>query len=59
MTTAKDDALLKAADLTARQLEQAIEIVEGKLGAERAQEEGALIGLVLAALVENYRHRTQ
>ena len=37
MATKKDEAMLRAADLTARQLQQAPEIVEGKLGAERAQ----------------------
>ena len=58
MATATDDALLKAADLTARQLQQALEIVEGKLGSERAQSDGALVGSVLVALVTNYRHRT-
>ena len=58
-TTSMDEALLRAADLTARQLQQALEIVEGKLGPERAQENGALVGAVLQAIVENYRHRTQ
>jgi len=37
VATKKDEAMLRAADLTARQLQQAPEIVEGKLGAERAQ----------------------
>ena len=58
MASATDDALLKAADLTARQLQQALEIVEGKLGSERAQSDGALVGAVLVALVTNYQHRT-
>ena len=39
-TTAKDEALLKAADLTAKQLQQAIEIVEGRVGNDRAQTDG-------------------
>ena len=58
-TTSMDEALLRAADLTARQLQQALEIVEAKLGPERLQENGALVGSVLQAIVENYRHRTQ
>ena len=58
-TSSKDEALLRAADLTARQLQQALEIVEEKLGHPRSQENGALVGSVLLAIVENYRHRTQ
>jgi hypothetical protein len=58
-TTAKDDALLKAADLTARQLQQAIEIVESNVGKERAESDGALIGAVLEVLATNYRHATR
>jgi hypothetical protein len=58
-TTAKDDALLKAADLTAKQLQQAIEIVEGNLGKERAESDGALVGAVLDVLATNYRHQTR
>ena len=46
-TTAKDDALLKAADLTAKQLQHALEIVESKVGRERAHLDGALVGAVL------------
>ena len=53
-----EKSLLKAAELTARQLQAAIDIVEGKLGADRAQTDGALLGAVLMALVENYRERT-
>ena len=58
-TTAKDEALLKAADLTAKQLQQAIEIVEGKAGKERAESDGALVGAVLEVLATNYRHATR
>ena len=58
-TTPKDEALLKAADLTARQLQQAIEIVEGKVGKERAESDGALVGAVLEVLATNYRHATR
>lgn len=58
-TTAKEEALLKAANLTARQLQHAIDIVEAKLGPERAQQSGSLVGSVLLAIAHNYRHRTQ
>lgn len=49
--------MLEAADLTARQLQQALEIAEGKLGAERAQQGGPLIGAVLMTLAANYRQK--
>jgi DNA polymerase III alpha subunit len=52
-TTAKDEALIKAADLTAKQLQQAIDIVEGKVGKERAESDGALVGAVLDVLAMN------
>jgi len=58
-TTAKDDALLKAADLTAKQLQHALEIVESKVGRERAHLDGALVGAVLGVLATNYRHATR
>ena len=54
-STSKDEELRKAADLTARQLQQAIEIVEGKVGADRAEQAWPLVGSVLIALAENYR----
>ena len=57
MAASKDDAMVQAADLTVRQLQQAIDIVEGKLGTERPQADGALLGAVLVVLAENYRQR--
>ncbi|MGZ5276356.1 MAG: hypothetical protein ACXWCU_10585 [Caldimonas sp.] len=51
--------MTKAAELTARQLQQAIDVVAGKLGADRAQQDGALVGAVLAALADNYREKTK
>ena len=38
--------------MTAKQLQQAIEIIEGKAGKERAESDGALVGAVL----ERARH---
>ena len=58
-STSKDEELRKAADLTARQLQQAMEIVEGKVGKERAESDGALVGAVLEVLATNYRHATR
>ena len=58
-STSKDEELRKAADLTARQLQQAIEIAEGKVGKERAESDGALVGAVLEVLATNYRHATR
>ena len=49
--------MLKAADLTAKQLQHAIDVVEGKLGADRAKEAGALVGAVLPTLADNYSRR--
>ena len=43
--------------LTAKQLQQAIDMVEGKLGAERSQDASASVGAVLLTLAENYRQR--
>ena len=58
-STSKDEELRKAADLTARQLQQAIDIVEGKVGKERAESDGSLVGAVLEVLATNYRHATR
>jgi len=58
-STSKDEELRKAADLTARQLQQAIDIVEGKVGKERAESDGSLLGAVLEVLATNYRHATR
>jgi hypothetical protein len=57
--TSQDEALIKAAELTAKQLQQALEIVEGKIGKERAESDGALVGAVLEVLATNYRHATR
>ena len=57
MAMKKDEAMLKAADLTAKQLQYAIDVVEGKLGADRAKEAGALVGAVLPTLADNYSRR--
>ena len=59
MAASKDEELRKAADLTARQLQQAIEITEGKVGKERADTDGALVGAVLDVLATNYRLATR
>jgi hypothetical protein len=59
MAASKDDELRTAADLTARQLQQAIEIAEGKVGKERAENDGALVGAVLEVLATNYRLATR
>jgi hypothetical protein len=58
-STSKDEELRKAADLTAKQLQQALEIVEGKVGKERTESDGALVGAVLDVLATNYRHATR
>ena len=54
-TTTNDEALRRASDLTARQLQQALEIAEGKVGRERAASDGVLVGAVLEVLATNYR----
>jgi hypothetical protein len=54
-----DQYLANAANLTAEQLKQAIEIVESRLGVERAQRDGALVGAVLAVLADNFRQKTR
>jgi hypothetical protein len=58
-TTSKDQALRKAANLTAKQLEQALEIVEGNVGKERTERDGALVGAVLGVLATHYRRATR
>lgn len=54
-----DQYMKNAEDFTALQLQQAIDIVETKLGKDRAAQDGALIGAVLLTLAENYRHRAK
>ena len=50
--------LNKAVELTADQLQRAIEIVEKAVGSDRAQADGGLLGAVLVALSANYRDNT-
>jgi hypothetical protein len=50
--------LNKAAELTASQLQRALEIVESAIGIDRARTDGALVGAVLVALSANYRDNT-
>jgi hypothetical protein len=51
--------MLHAAELTAKQLQQAIEIVASRLGEGRAQTDGALVGAVLLVLADNFRQKTR
>ena len=53
--TAKEQRLLDASDVTARQLHQALQIVAREVGDDRAATDGALVGAVLLALSEHYR----
>ena len=53
--TAKEQRLLDASEVTARQLHQALAIVAKEAGEERAATDGALVGAVLLALSEHYR----
>jgi hypothetical protein len=50
-----DERMRAAAELTARQLEQAIEIVEDELGADLDHKQASLVAAVLTALAANYR----
>lgn len=59
MAASKESELLRATDLTAVQLQQALEIVEAKVGKERVARDGALVGAVLEALATNYRLATR
>ena len=54
-STAKEQRLLDASEVTARQLHQAIQIVEKEVGTDRAASDGALVGAVLLVLSEHYR----
>jgi hypothetical protein len=59
MAASKDEELRRAADLTAKQIQQAVEIVQGKVGKDRAEADGALVGAVLEVLATNYRLATR
>lgn len=50
-----DERMRAAAELTARQLEQAIEIVEDAFGSDLEAKRASLLGAVLSALATNYR----
>jgi hypothetical protein len=50
-----DERMRAAAELTARQLEQAIEIVEDEFGADLDHKHAPLLAAVLSALAANYR----
>jgi hypothetical protein len=50
-----DERMRAAAQLTARQLEQAIEIVEDEFGADLDNKRAPLLAAVLSALAANYR----
>ena len=51
------DATIKAAaELTARQLEEAIESVEAEYGADIERRNDVLVAAALLALAGNYRH---
>lgn len=55
LAASKDEELRRAVDLTARQLQHAIEIAEGTVGKERAESSEALVGAILEVLATNYR----
>jgi hypothetical protein len=50
-----DERMRAAAELTARQLEKAIEIVEDEFGADLENKQAAVVAAVLSALAANYR----
>jgi hypothetical protein len=50
-----DERMRAAAELTARQLEQAIEIVENEFGADLENKHASVVAAVLSALAANYR----
>jgi hypothetical protein len=50
-----DDTLKAAADLTARQLEEAIQIVEAEFDADPERRNDGLVAAALIALASNYR----
>ena len=50
-----DERMRAAAELTARQLEQAIEIVEDAFGTDLENKRASVLAAVLSALAANYR----
>ena len=50
-----DERMRAAAELTARQLEQAIEIVEDAFGTDLENKRAPVLAAVLSALAANYR----
>jgi hypothetical protein len=50
-----DERMRAAAELTARQLEQAIEIVEDQFGTDLESKQAPVVAAVLSALAANYR----
>ena len=50
-----DERMRAAAELTVRQLEQAIEIVEDAFGTDLENKRAPLLAAVLSALAANYR----
>ena len=50
-----DERMRAAAELTARQLEQAIEIVENEFGADLDHKQASLVAAVLTTLAATYR----
>ena len=55
----RDEELVKAAELTAKQLQQAIEIVANQFGFENTARDSALVAAVMVALADNYREKTK
>ena len=50
-----DERMRAAAELTARQLEKAIEIVEDEFGSDLENKRAPVLAAVLSALAANYR----
>jgi hypothetical protein len=59
MAASKESELRRATELTAMQLQQALEIVGAKVGRERVERDGALVDAVLEALATNCRLATR
>jgi hypothetical protein len=57
METINDAAMLEASDLTAKQLEAAIKIVEAEFGADPEGNYSGVVAAVLSALARNYGMR--
>jgi len=57
MGTINDAAMLEASDLTAKQLEEAVHIVEAEFGANPDGRYDGLVAAVLSTLARNYGMR--